>query len=66
MTPKYPYDRMRSLATTKNDIKSIEQCERELANLGYSEKEVKELRDILINMIEGVLDNYLSQFYERN
>lgn len=49
---------------TKNDIKSIEQCERELASLGYSEKEVKELRVILMNMIEGALDNYLSKFYE--
>lgn len=52
-------------SATKNDVRSIEQCERELASLGYSEKEVKELRVIITNMIDGVLDNYLSQFYER-
>lgn len=49
-----------------NNKQSVEQCEKELLSLGYNPEEIKGLRVIIMNMIDNVLDNYLSQFYERS
>ena len=52
-------------STKLPEPKSVEWCEKELLKLGYDPKEIKELRVIITGMINKVLDNYLSQSYER-
>jgi hypothetical protein len=48
-----------------DDFKSVEECEKELENIGFCPQETKYLSGIIKVIIDNVLDHYLEQFYGR-
>ena len=60
-----PFSDNSPIKSAKERFKSVQEYEEKLADLGFGPEEIKELHGIMSNIIDGILDDYLSKFYER-